>query len=282
MYEPGHKCITLPAVDGYPLTVRYWEAREATAVIVIVHGVVSHSLWLAPIAEKLAGSGITVVCPDRRGAGANRQARGDAPDETSLLGDLHKVISNFEAAGIPMHLAGFCWGSNYLINFLCRHQVGISSLALLAPAIFPAAELRNADLYIDDSAEPTEIPPVPLDAFTRGPAYEGFILPDSLRLQRVSPRFNRIMQSYSRMIGVKLLKLPYPVLMILAEDDRITDNQTTEKLFDRLKAQPKQLVYVPGRHGIQFDAPIETANALAAWLNRLNQQPLQGLSADCR
>src|SRR5690606_1386679 len=84
--------------------------------------------------------------------------------------------------------------------------------------------------------------------------------------------FNGIMQTFSRMIGVKLLKLPYPVLMILAEDDRITDNQTTEQLFNRLRPQPRQLVYVPGQHGIQFDAPLETAAALTAWLSRFNKQ----------
>jgi alpha-beta hydrolase superfamily lysophospholipase len=240
-----------------------------------MHGVISHSLWLAPIAEKLVASGITVVCPDRRGAGANRRDRGDAPDEISLLEDLHEVIRNFEKPGTPLHLAGFCWGSNYLINFLCRYQPDISSLALLAPALFPAAGLRNASLRVDKSSEPTEIPLVPVDAFTSGPAYRRVILPDPLRLERVSPRFNGIMQTFSRMIGVKLLKLPYPVLMILAEDDRITDNQTTAKLFNRLRPQPRQLVYVPGQHGIQFDAPLETADALTTWLNRLDKHSLR-------
>ena len=275
----GDSCITLTATDGYPLTIRCWEARDAKAVIVIVHGVISHSLWLAPIAEKLVASNITVICPDRRGTGANHQARGDAPDESSLLEDLCMVIANFKTRETPMHLAGFCWGSNYLVNFLCRHHPDISSLALLAPALFPAADLRNADLRVDDTPEPTEIPLVPLDAFTRGPAYEGFILPDPMRLKHVSPRFNRIMQTFSRMIGVKLLKLQYPVLMILAQEDRITDNETTAEVFNRLQVYPKQLVYVPGEHGIQFDAPLEAANALTTWINQFDTKNLTQTTA---
>lgn len=273
----GCDSVIVTATDGYPLTVRCWNARNAKALIVIVHGIISHSLWLAPIAERLAAKGITTVCPDRRGSGANRQARGDAPNEDILLDDLHTVVNRFRPAVVPLHLGGFCWGSNYLVNYLSRHHPEIASIALLAPALFPAVILRNATLKTGTSPEPTETPVVPVDAFTRGPAYDRFILPDPLRLDRVSPRFNGITQTFSRMIGIKLLKLPPPVLMILAKKDRITDNETTEKLFDRLKTQPKQLVYVPGQHGIQFDAPLETANILENWLNRFNEQNVQFL-----
>lgn len=277
----GRGPVLVMAADGYPLTVRCWNARNEKALIIIVHGIISHSLWLAPLAERLAAKGITTVCPDRRGSGANRRARGDAPDEDVLLDDLHTVVNRFRPSTVPLHLGGFCWGSNYLVNYLSRHHPEIASLVLLAPALFPGDGLRNAILKTGKSSEPTETPVVPVDAFTLGPAYEHFILPDPLRLDRVSPRFNGITQSLSRMIGIKLLKLPYPVSMILAKDDRITDNETTEKLFNRLKIQPKQLVYVPGQHGIQFDAPLETANALEIWLNRFRKYSLQNPSADC-
>lgn len=271
---------TVSATDGYPLIVRCWEARDAKAVIIIVHGVISHALWLAPIAERLAATGITTVIPDRRGAGANRLARGDAPDEYTLLDDLHTVVNHFKIPAVPLHMAGFCWGSNYLVNYLSRYLPDVTSIALLAPALFLTAGLRDAVLQTGESSHPTEIPIVPVDAFTRGPAYEQFILPDPLRLDRVSPRFNGIMQAFSRMIGIKLLKLPFPILMILAEEDRITDNKSTEKLFNRLKVQPRHLVYVPGEHGVQFDAPLETTNALVTWLNRFNNHLLQKTSAD--
>lgn len=267
--------VIVTATDGYPLTVRCWKARDAKALIIIAHGIISHSLWLASLAERLAARGITTVCPDRRGSGANRRERGDAPGETELLDDLHTVVNRFQPSAVPLHLGGFCWGSNYLVNYLSRYRPGIASVALIAPALFPAAGLRNVVLKTGASAEPTETPIVPVDAFTRGPAYERFILPDPLRLNRVSPRFNGIMQTFSRMIGIKLLKLPYPVLMILAKDDRITDNDTTANLFSRLRVQPRQLVYVPGEHGIPFDAPIETADTLTTWVNRLNKHSLR-------
>lgn len=266
----GCDSFTVAAIDGYPLRVRCWRAGDAKAVIIIVHGIISHSLWLAPLAERLAAGGITTVCPDRRGSGANLEARGDAPNDCTLLDDLHTVVQRFQTSATPLHLGGFCWGSNYLVNYLSRYRPGVTSIVLLAPALFPAACLRNASLKTGASAEPTETPIVPADAFTRGPAYKHFILPDPLRLDRVSPRFNGIMQTFSRMIGIKLLKLSLPVLMVLAENDRITDNGTTEKLFHRLRAQPKQMVYVPGEHGIPFDAPLETTIALETWLNKFN------------
>ncbi len=260
---------TVKAADGYPLQVRVWQAAEPRATLLMLHGVVSHSLWLEPLAVPLAEKGITVICPDRRGAGANRDARGDAPDQQTLLEDVERVRQHFATAQ-AMHLCGFCWGSNYAINYALKFPGNMRSLALLAPAVFAAENLREAELNISDVAEATEVPIVPLDGFTRGPAYKGFILPDSSRVTHVSPRFNGIMQGFSQMIGIKLLKLPLPLLMVLAEQDRMTDNETTARVFNRFKTEPKHLEYVPGEHGVQFDAPVQTADALLAWLDRFN------------
>ncbi len=259
---------SIVASDGYRLHVRCWQASNAIAQIVITHGVVSHSLWLEPIARQLADNGITCICPDRRGAGQNTQHRGDAISEEVLLDDLHQVIKQLTTPQLMTHIAGFCWGSNYLINYAARYKPDVASICLLAPALFPAENLREAELTINSSGEATETPIVPIDGFTRGPQYHDFILPDPLRLHFVSPRFNGIMQNFSRMIGIKLMKLGLPTLIVLASDDRMTDNPTTARVFERLSVEPKAICYVPGEHGIQFDAPNESSVAITHWIQQ--------------
>lgn len=260
--------IRIAATDAYPLAVTLWEPQQPIATALLVHGVVSHAQWLDAIGAGLAARGIRCVAPDRRGAGRNGIARGDAPDCRTLLDDLHCVIQHCADTGLPLHLCGFCWGANCAVHYALADSGGLASLCLLAPSLFPAAALRRP-LSSGSSALATEAPPTPVELFTRGPQYREFILPDPLRLRAVSPRFNGILQQMSQMLAAKCLKLTQPMLLLLAQQDAMVDNAATEKLFARLKVSPKQLHTLPAAHGIQFDAPQRVTELLAGWIGSL-------------
>jgi len=266
--RPAHS-ETLTGAGGYPLNVRIWQAPRPAASIVMLHGLISHSGWLAPIAERLAVGGVTAICPDRRGSGANPPPRGDAPSATALLEDLDAVLDHFTENGTSPHLAGFCWGAAYAIHYLALRGRRVSSLALLAPSIVPAAAVRAQSLVTGSSGDATEDPAIAPDAFTRGPAYEQVIVPDSLRLRKLSPRLNGILAEFAFMIGAKATRLTAPTLVVLAEADRVVDNAATKRLFDAMRASPKELRAVPGEHGVQFDAPDEVADMLHDWVASL-------------
>ncbi len=269
MEDLGPTTERIAGAGGYPLAVRLWQASEPRATLVMLHGVVSHAGWLDPIASRLVRDGISVACLDRRGSGANTTARGDASGPADLLDDLQTVLAHYSRPECPVDLCGFCWGATYAVNYLSAREHGVRSLVLLAPGIFPAGELLRTPLVTGESGEATLEPTIPLDAFTRGPEYEGFILPDPLRLRRVSPRLNAVIRSLSRFVGVKLTRLTLPTLIVLPELDRITDNGATEKAFDRMRATPKRLVRVPGEHGVQFDAPRQAADAIVNWVTEV-------------
>ena len=117
---------------------RVWPAVRPRAVVVFLHGVVSHSLWLESICLALAGSGYMCIGMDRRGAGANASGRGDAPSAEHLLADLDAVVTWASSHELPVHACGFCWGANYLLNYVSDYEPALVSIALLAPSIFPA------------------------------------------------------------------------------------------------------------------------------------------------
>lgn len=232
----------------------------------MLHGVVSHSEWLRPIAVRLASHGFEVICPDRRGAGLNHLNSGDAPSLDALIQDLGKIFEYYGDTSIPIHLAGYCWGASYAIRFVETSSQPIESLILVAPSIFPAHDIATASLTIGDSGYATEIPNVPVDRFTLGDQYATFIAPDKLRTRRVSPRFNKILTEVNQMLSVRWSKLQLPCLVVLAEDDRLSDNAKHERAFEKLRAVRKQLTRVKGEHGVQFDAPDETSAAIAEWI----------------
>ena len=154
----------------YPLSVRVWRpATNTIAQIVILHGIVSHSEWLAPIAERIATHGIEVICPDRRGTGLNKEQRGDAPDLDSLILDIDSIQSHFQRPGATCHLAGFCWGGTYAISHVNKNPAAFQSLILIAPSVFVVQDVADQELVTGVSSIATEPPLVPLDRFTSGP-----------------------------------------------------------------------------------------------------------------
>src|SRR5438094_3879701 len=143
---------------------------------------------------------------------------------------------SFTENGASPHLAGFCWGAAYAIHYLALRGRRGSSLALLAPSIVPAAAVRAQSLVTGSSGDATEDPAIAPDAFTRGPAYEQVTVPDSLRFRKLSPRLNGILAEFAFMIGAKVTRLTVPILIVLAETDRVVDNAATEKLFASMRA----------------------------------------------
>jgi alpha-beta hydrolase superfamily lysophospholipase len=262
---------TIRSSDGYLLNVRLFRPESpATAQLFILHGVVSHSDWLRPLASRLAVSGIQVICPDRRGTGLNNEGRGDAPAVDTLLNDVRSISKHFCSPSIASHLSGFCWGASYAIHVANRMPNAFSSLILIAPSLFPSRDIARKTIETGPSGKASEVPLVPLDRFTSGPAYKDYILRDNLRTKAVSPRFNGIMIQMTAMLAPLWARQSIPSLVILAEQDRLADNEKHVKAFKSVRSSRKKLVFVPGEHGVQFDAPDETVRHILEWLSPLN------------
>lgn len=264
--------VTVRGDGGYPLNARYWQAEDAQAVVVMVHGVVSHSEWMDSIARILSKHQISCFAFDRRGSGLNTQARGDTPSTNTLLSDLHAVMQWTFQLDLPVHLCGFCWGSNYVVNYLSQYQIKIASTLYLAPSLFPATWIAEQPFTVGESSEATEEPVMPIDQFTDGPMFESYIKPDPNRLRKVSTRMNKCMQTFSRGIWMKFLRLKHPCLIVLGDKDTVVDNEATRQVFNRLKVDQKKCVALNSGHGIQFDMPDDAADSMIQWINEISAQ----------
>ena len=262
--------VTIPGHGDYPIKVRTYGLLDSSQpCLIFLHGVVSHSEWLKPIAERVASTGIFVVCPDRRGTGLNTSNPGDASSVEALLEDIDSIVRHFSSRTDSVHLAGFCWGAYCAIHYALHHSTSIRSMILAAPAIFPAEDISEQTMQTGSGSAPTETPLVPLDRFTDGPMYENYILKDPLKTSAVSKRFNRIMLEMGAMIAPKWVKLTLPTLILLADQDCLVDNNKTQAAYKQLRAEKKQLQLLKGGHGLQFDAPGESANFLAEWIQSI-------------
>jgi alpha-beta hydrolase superfamily lysophospholipase len=237
----------------------------------------SHSLWFHPLTSALVGAGIKVVGADRRGSGLNTRARGDAPSAKALVDDVLTIIARERAPNRPLHLAGWCWGAVLAINVCAELRDDVASLVLLAPGLFPTRELKERAAAEEeaartrgalDPAEPCLASPIAEEMFTSGPALADFIRTDPHRLTAYSSRFAAVMAKLGMGARLKLpgLAARLPLLLVLASDDRATDNEATEHGLLHLTENRVTVERVKSAHGIQFDAPDELALGLITWI----------------
>ena len=208
------------AADGYVLRYRSWSSTigESRGVIVLLNGIMSHSLWFFPLAKPLRDAGFKLVGADRRGSGANEAARGDAPSSKVLIDDACRIIERERLSDRPLYLVGWCWGAVLAMNLAAELSGRIDGLALLAPGLFPTMELKRRMAEQEPLArgQPESAPclesPISEDMFTSGPFLDDFIVKDEHRLARFTPRFLAAM-------GKLGMGAPLPLVSCLTEED---------------------------------------------------------------
>jgi alpha-beta hydrolase superfamily lysophospholipase len=261
------------AEDGYLLRHRLWSAPAARADVVAFNGIMSHSAWMAPLAERLVDRGVSLIGADRRGTGLNRDARGDAVSADILIGDAARIIRHHGTPERPLFLLGWCWGASLALNVM--KQVEAAGLILIAPGLWPTehvqAEARRANEAARGLADDVAgvATPVAEELFTRGPALEGFIKKDDLRLTRMTPRFRKAMDRLLIHALASLRHLTIPLLAILANEDEATDSSVAERALSRLDSSSTTLIRMAGPHGLIFERAPELTDAIVAWLDGL-------------
>lgn len=278
--EADEKVFSVMAADGYCLRYRVWPGVQPRATMVLLHGVMSHSEWLAPLAVRLASTGLNVIGADRRGSGLNRTDRGDAPSRQQLTADLHEIIKAQRVAEQPLYLLGWCWGAVLAINAALEFGPQIAGLALVAPGIFPSEIVRRrlrqqwgrlnksprapGRGYVDN--------PVTEEMFTDGPWLDNFIRKDKTRIRSITPRFLGIMMKMGTVATTRFSELKHPMLVLLASRDEAVDNVRTLTAFGNLSNKSLCITICEARHGMQFEIPDELTSHIDSWVQRVQRE----------
>lgn len=269
LIDNAGQIVSVPASDGHVLKGRLWRDETTTPLILALHGVMSHSLWLAPVGVALQQRGMSLLAVDRRGAGLNDPRRHDDGVDR-LVDDLDSWTNMARSLSTEIHLAGFCWGSNYALQYLASRRWCPRSLILIAPGILLTTKLKAGDAAALLSNSEGEVSvPIPLEDFTSGPYLKQFLRLDPLCRKTVGLRFINIQQRIGQLAGPRLSKLDLPLLMILATRDQVSDTPKLAGLFGKCRAVPKRLDLIDAAHGINFDAPDQIAEICQAWRAQL-------------
>jgi alpha-beta hydrolase superfamily lysophospholipase len=267
------------AGDGYVGHYRrYMPTDMPRAHLVCLHGIQSHSGWYEYSSQRLCQAGYAVYYLDRRGSGLNDIDRGDTPSFRRLLQDLSEFL--VEAVGpatpLPIFLAGCSWGGKLAPAFCRRYPGLIDGLILLAPGIFPKVRPslgQRLAIAWSRLFKPTRRFPIPLSdpaLFTATPRWREFIANDPLSLREATARFRLESVRLDFYVRGTPPHVTMPTLLILAEHDRIIDNQRTRRFVQRFAASDKSIIeYAGAHHTLEFEPePDRFIDDLIQWLRQ--------------
>jgi alpha-beta hydrolase superfamily lysophospholipase len=285
--EPSPSCTIedFQAGDGVTWRYRrYLSDGPAKAEVVFIHGIQSHGGWYQHSCESLRRAGFNVYFLDRRGSGLNEKNRGDAPSFRRLLDDLAEFLTNLTRSAVlgngtgrlPVFLAGISWGGKLAVALERRHPGLVDGLALLCPGfysrVYPTIGQRLL-IILCRLFRPRKLFPIPLnepELFTANPAWQQFLREDPLRLRQATAR---LLIESARLDGYLRFVPKYvhvPVLLLLAEHDRIIHNARTRAFVDRFATPDRQVIeYAGAHHTLEFEPEPERFIAdLRDWLER--------------
>jgi L-alanine-DL-glutamate epimerase-like enolase superfamily enzyme/pimeloyl-ACP methyl ester carboxylesterase len=269
--------------DNYKIHYRTWGKKTGDDVILILHGGMSHSLWQAPLAEKilLKAPDVTVAAADRRGCGLN-EGRGDLYSVQCLIDDLVLQIDHLKKSFKRIHLAGWCQGSQYAAIAAEKKHDDLSSLILFTPGFFWndrfRSILRISEKVIMDMIDEFGLSPerdracipLPMEAadFTLNMKWHDFIESDTLKTKMITLKTVSIMDEIQELSWSAILNNRLPLLAILAENDRIVDNNKVMQFIGHMFSADKhnRHISINSGHAIQFEKPDEVADAMLQFI----------------
>lgn len=275
--------LTLETTDKYKIHYRLWGKSEGEDVLLILHGGMSHSGWQAPLAKALRSTSdaISVVAPDRRGCGLNEK-RGDFGSVRLVIEDVLRHIELLKRSFERVHLAGWCQGCQYASIAAAESGNALTSLILLTPGFFWNERFRSVisvaeNIFLGMISEFKLKPdpnhayvPIPMEStdFTFEEEWLDFIEKDPLKTTMVTMKTVNIMDEIQELSWGAILQISLPTLVVLAENDRIVDNNKVRQFIGHIfsKGDWNRLVNINGSHAIHFEKPVELADELFGFI----------------
>jgi alpha-beta hydrolase superfamily lysophospholipase len=151
--------------DGHDIFTRYWKARVAKYVILVVHGFKDHSNRYSCLGEWFAFHEGNVFGIDLRAQGETAGLAGGAKELPrhngwkSLLSDLYQLIEivRKETPGVNLYLYGHSMGSMLVRDFIIHHPLDIDG-AILSGTTFQPSHLMKVGKWLTTIVTRTRTP----------------------------------------------------------------------------------------------------------------------------
>jgi len=237
-----------------------WKSKNPKEIIIYLNGLESHSGWFSESAQKLSKQGVIIYGLDRRGSGLNTRINGNEQD---WINDVDKIINiaKKENPNCDINLASLCFGARVASAYAIENPNKINSLIYISPGFNVKVKpncLETMSIILDSIGLQTNTDSVIKNdkMFTTNPRYLEFLKNDKLRTRKVNSDDYLDGQKLLEKINSDLDKINIPSLVLLAEKDKIVDNEKTLRTVDKFGKKPEIIKY-DAEHTLFFDNNIK-------------------------
>lgn len=231
---------TLKAADGTRLFVRDWLVDAPRGAFVIMHGLGEHCGRYKHVAHFLNGQGWSVRTYDHRGHGQSAGARGDTPDDETIVRDAEMVIADFaRTTGHTPMLFGHSLGGLFAARVATGAQVPLRGLILSSPALaLPLTSFQKLLLKFMSAVAPGVA--VKNNVRSQYLSHDEKVVraydTDPLVHDRITAHLLNSMLAAIEFAHARAPSLAIPVLLQVAGDDHLVDASGAKAFHARLPA----------------------------------------------
>jgi acylglycerol lipase len=262
-------------VGGLNIFARAWRPEGASprALIVISHGVNSHSAYYDWVGRQLSAAGFAVYALDHRGRGRSEGERYFVESVDEYVADIATFIelAKSREPGLPTFLLGHSAGGVMSCIYALEHQEQLTGLICESFAFqvyapdFALAIVKG----LSHLAPHAHVLRLPIDEFSRDPKVLEAMHADPLIANEVQPTTTvaALVRADER-IDREFAKITLPVLILHGTTDKVTKPSGSQKFYDNTGSQDKTLKLYEGHaHDLLNDFGKETVlGDIEAWI----------------
>lgn len=235
------------------LLFRVWPAEKTRAVILLVHGLGSHSGRWDYLAAFLQGHGMTCYAIELNGFGQTDVLKGHADSFEEYYEALRRLseIAREKYPTASQFIAGESMGG--LIGYLHVKSLpgAFQGLICIAPAFqstlrFSIGRYLHIFFSLAFNKRKQFLMPFSGQACTRDPAYQDIIKRDLEHNSYATAALLFTVLKAQLYIVWQQRAMDLPILFIVPEADPVVDNTVTRRVFQRLRCADKTLLSYPG------------------------------------
>jgi acylglycerol lipase len=250
---------SITASDGAGVPYRLWQASEARALVLLLHGACDYSGAFDEIGPLFAQNGLTALAIDQRGFGAT-STRGKWRGKNRMIRDAIEAVVYLRmryGAALPVFILGESMGAALAVHIASRApDLDLAGLVLSAPGaisgtwrrLFGSALTRVLRFFAPNSGLVVER----LSAWEFTPAAAIRLLSDPMVLRRIRPAalFGLFKLSRSAVDEAEHVRIPVLTMAGTKEDllrldciRRLHDGLAGEKDWERFEGGPHLLLH---------------------------------------
>ncbi len=275
----------LAANDGTCLFYRSWPAtnlsgQEPRAVVLVLHGIGSHSGPYKVIADQLNSQGVAVYALDSRGHGLSCGPRDQFPSTADENQDIRGMLAFLRQAhpSSKLFLLGDSMGGVQAMDYARTYSDNLDGLILVVPAIkvpfFKQLDTQRNAVLLPYLMFAPGVPSVSLTGHRltqscRDPKYIAQRKTDPLAYDKVSINYIKEIGAAARHWNTQTApEIHVPTLLLEGGKDPIVSHTASLKFFGLLAAHDKTLkIYDGAPHTLLWDPQTSAVLSLVgSWI----------------